>query len=82
MSTAEKLENVPPVPRFPSPGFRRLLTSLFLFQLPNPLLGAGPADVFRPVYDELDAPPVAVSRVGRDAVRLKRFGGSPDKGRH
>ena len=36
---------------------------------------AGPADVFRPVYDELDAPPVAVSRVGRDADGTRRFCG-------
>jgi hypothetical protein len=35
--------------------------------------GAGPADVSRPVYDELDAPPVALSRVGRDADGIRMF---------
>ena len=39
------------------------------------LRGAGAADMFRQVYDEPDAPPVAVSRVGRDADGIKRFCG-------
>ena len=37
--------------------------------------GAGPADVFRPVYDKPDAPPVAVSRVGYDADGIRRLCG-------
>lgn len=36
-------------------------------------MGAGPAGVSRPLYDELDAPPVALSRVGRDADGIRMF---------
>jgi len=35
--------------------------------------GAGPADLFPRGYRERDAPPVAVSRVGRDADGIRRF---------
>ena len=34
--------------------------------------GTGPADLFLPGYGEQDAPPVAVSRVGRDADGIWR----------
>jgi len=35
------------------------------------------SDTFRPIGQERDAPPVAVSRVGRDAAGIKRLGEAP-----
>jgi hypothetical protein len=49
---------------------RQIVQDFFL--LPE---GLAHPDVFRTVYDELDAPPVAVSRVGCDADGIRRFFG-------